>query len=150
MEVESDRRHWFAVPPEELWPTLTRVQDYQAWWPWLRRFDGTAFEAGQCWNCAVQPPLPYRLRFELRLEAVEPGRAVSASITGDIQGSARIEVEPAEGGSELRLVSRLEPASRFLKIVSRSVRPIARFGHDWVIDTGLGQFDARALGAPRS
>src|SRR5215207_4225533 len=42
VEIVSDRRYRFAVDREELWSALTRVQDYQSWWPWLRHFDGRA------------------------------------------------------------------------------------------------------------
>ncbi len=128
-----------------MWPVLTRVQDYQAWWPWLRRFDGQAFAPGERWACEIQPPLPYRLRFTLCLDQVEPGRSATASVTGDIVGTARIELSATSRGSELHLVSALEPSTRLLRMMSGFVRPVARFGHDWVIDTGLRQFESRAL-----
>ena len=55
MEVESDRRYRFAVGPEELWSALTRVEDYQSWWPWLGQFDGRAFAAGERSSDATAP-----------------------------------------------------------------------------------------------
>jgi uncharacterized protein YndB with AHSA1/START domain len=140
LEVRSDRSYRFAVPAEELWRALSRVEDYRTWWPWLRGFDGSSFEPGEAWHCVVQPPLPYSLRFRVILDDVEPARAASATITGDITGTARLEVIPAAGGCEARLVSRLSPASSMLRTIAVMARPVARFGHDWVLDSALRQF----------
>jgi hypothetical protein len=93
----------------------------------------------------VQPPLPYSLRFRITLDEIEHGRFAAATIDGDITGTARIDVTPTDAGSELRLVSRLAPANGWLRAVSAVARPIAQMGHDWVIDTGLRQFRAKAL-----
>jgi hypothetical protein len=145
VDVRSDRRYRFEVGPEELWPLMVQVQDYRRWWPWLRACDATAFEPGAEWSCVVQPPLPYSLRFRITLDEIEHGRFAAATIDGDITGTARIDVTPTDAGSELRLVSRLAPANGWLRAVSAVARPIAQMGHDWVIDTGLRQFRAKAL-----
>lgn len=148
--VRSDHRSRFAVPPVELWAAMTRTDEYRAWWPWLRRFDGSGVAEGARWECVVQPPLPYSLRFTLELEDVEPARFVTASISGDITGHAAIDltaVDLGEGttGTELRLVSALAPDHAVLEAVARYARPLVRFGHDWVLGTGLRQFRQRAL-----
>jgi uncharacterized protein YndB with AHSA1/START domain len=143
--IRSDRRYRFGVPPEDLWHALGRTGDYRRWWPWLRRLDDAAFEAGAVWRCEVQPPLPYSVRFELHLEEVEAPRFITATVHGDITGHAAIDVHPAVEGSELRLVAMLAPGSSVLRSIARIAPPVVRFGHDWVIDTGLRQFRRRAL-----
>ena len=145
MDVRSDRRYEFAVETGELWRALIRTEDYQDWWPWLRVFEATSFSPGQRWVCVVQPPLPYTVRFGLVLGQVVEGRLVTASVDGDIVGDARLDITPTTGGSELRLVSRLAPSNTLLRTVARIARPLAVFGHDWVLDTGLRQFSSRAL-----
>lgn len=145
MDVSSDRRYRFEIGPEELWPLMVQVDDYRRWWPWLRACDATTFEPGAQWRCVVQPPLPYSLRFRITLDEIEVGRYASATIDGDITGTARIDVTAADEGSELRLVSRLAPANGLLRAISALARPVAQLGHDWVIDTGLRQFRAKAL-----
>lgn len=124
---------------------MTTVDRYRRWWPWLRQFDGSSFAAGDTWSCVVQPPLPYVLRFTIHLEEVEAPRFVTAEIDGDIVGRAGIDVVPIDGGSELRLVSVLAPRNPALRLVGRVARPLAQFGHDWVLDTGLRQFERRGL-----
>jgi uncharacterized protein YndB with AHSA1/START domain len=145
VRFESDRRYQLPVPPAELWAALARVQDYREWWPWLRRFDAVGLVEDEIWHCLVQPPVPYWVRFDLTLREVRPPNTVRASITGDVVGEALVEISPCDGGSEARLVSRLEPGNGFLKAVSRLAAPVSRFGHDWVLANGARQFLDRAL-----
>lgn len=147
MEVRSDRRWRFDVDPPTLWAAMSDVDSYRSWWPWLVRLDAAAgFGAGARWSCTVRPPLPYVLRFTLDLVDVDPPRCAMATVGGDITGSARLTVTPVDdGGSEVRLESSLAPANPFLKGIARVAAPVVRFGHDWVLDTGAGQFRRRAL-----
>ena len=147
MHVRSDRRYRFGVGPEELWSRFGQLDDYQAWWPWLRRFEAGAIGEGERWACVVQPPLPYSLRFDLLFDEVIPARSAGVLVEGDITGHARIDIAATDTGSELRLVSHLAPASRMLRAISRLARPVATFGHDWVLDNGFRQFSDRAIGA---
>jgi len=145
VEIRSDHRHQFSVSPEELWAAMARVNAYREWWPWLRHFEAGALEAGAIWSAVVQPPLPYRLRFELHIGDVDAPRLVTAKVTGDITGSARLEVTSTSTGSELHLESQLAPTNAVLRAVAQVARPVAHFGHEWVLDTGLRQFRDRAL-----
>jgi hypothetical protein len=146
MEVRSDRRYQFDVPPDAVWDAMASVDDFRRWWPWLRRFDARGLEAGDRWSCTVRPPLPYALRFSIALEEVHRPLQVQASVTGDVCGQATVDISPDGDGSEVRLRSSLAPAGRALRTVSRFTPWLAEFGHDWVLDTGLRQFRRRALG----
>ncbi|MET0145708.1 MAG: SRPBCC family protein [Ilumatobacteraceae bacterium] len=142
MELVSDRRYRFAVPPADLWSSLAATDHYRSWWPWLRAFDGDGLVSSADWHCTIRPPLPYTLRFTIHLHEVDRPRVVTADISGDIAGTARIDVEPHGAGSELHLTSTLTPSSRAFGIVAKLAKPIVRRGHDWVLDTGAGQFAA--------
>lgn len=145
MEICSDRRYRFEVPPAELWPLVVQVEEYRRWWPWLRAFEADAFEPGARWTCVVQPPVPYSLRFRITLDEVDPHRCTAATIDGDITGTARIDLAATEEGTELHLLSRLAPSNALLRLVAAVARPVAQLGHDWVIDTGLRQFREQVL-----
>ena len=71
MRIRSDQRHRFDVAPDELWAAMASVDRYREWWPWLRRFDAAGLVAGEVWTATVQPPLPYRVSFDLHLTEVE-------------------------------------------------------------------------------
>ncbi len=143
MLVRSDRRWSFPVPTDTVWDQMCAVDRYRSWWPWLRGLEAEALEPGETWSCAVQPPLPYALCFTVTMETVVPRRFVSATIAGDIAGSARLELITTEAGCDTRLVSLLEPGNRLLRAVATVARPMVRFGHDWVLDTGARQFALR-------
>jgi hypothetical protein len=147
VHVRSDRRYRFDVDRETLWTAIEATDDYRRWWPWLRRLEAKGLIEGDTWDCVVQPPLPYTLRFTLSLDRVVPGRLAVASITGQIEGAARLEIDTDgdDTSCEARLVSELVPANGMLKTVSRFAQPVAQFGHDWVLDTGARQFRARML-----
>ena len=147
VHVRSDRRYRFAVDNETLWSAIEVTEDYRRWWPWLRHLDAKGLIEGDQWQCVVQPPLPYVLRFTVSLDEVVPGRLAVATIDGEIQGDARLEIDPASDGEgcHARLVSHLSPVNGVLRTIARVARPIAQFGHDWVLDTGARQFRARAL-----
>ena len=148
MQIHSDAWHSFPVAADELWEAMTDVGAYRQWWPWLRHFDADALEAGDRWEAVVQPPLPYRVRFTIHLDEVSPAKHIVARILGDIAGSARVDIVETSTGSRLRLVSSLEPTSSVLRAVAAVGAPVARFGHEWVLKTGVRQFRDRALGSP--
>lgn len=145
VELTSGRQYRFAIDPDGLWSALDATDSYQRWWPWLRTFDADGLTAGGQWHCAVRPPLPYTLRFTIHLDEVVPPRLVRAHLTGDIAGMARVEVEPSTDGCDVRLTSTLSPSSRAFALFATIARPAVRRGHDWVLDTGAGQFAARAV-----
>lgn len=145
MSVRSERHYRFDVGRGPLWAALTRVDQYRAWWPWLSRFDGTAFAAGEHWRCAVKPPLPYTLEFEITLLDIVEREVVDARLDGDISGTARLSVVDRGGGCELQLSSQLSATSGLARLTDRCAPWLAAIGHDWVLDSGIRQFRASAL-----
>ena len=148
--IHTDRRLTLPASPREVWNRLEDVAAYRTWWPWLRRFEARALAPGEVWTCEVRPPLPYVVSFSMTIEDVVVDELVVATLVGDIRGTARLTIRPEPGpgarpGSELRLAADLAPASLLLRAVMAGAGPVARFGHDWVIDTGAGQFAERAF-----
>ena len=139
----SDRRYHFPVDRARFWATIDRLDEYGTWWPWLRSFDGAALRAGEAWGCTVQPPLPYTVRFTIHLVDVRPPDSIAVAVDGDVVGTARLEIGDHPDGCEVRLRSDLSPNNLLLRGVARAARPIAQFGHDWVLDTGARQFAGR-------
>jgi hypothetical protein len=145
VELVSDRRFRFAVPPEAFWSAISATADYQGWWPWLRTFSSRGLVAGDVWRCAVRPRVPYTVRFAVHLDAVEPPTAIEARVDGDIVGSARLLVAPCRDGCDVRLMSRLVPRERRLSLLASVSRPLVRHGHDWILDAGARQFATQVL-----
>jgi hypothetical protein len=81
----------------------------------------------------------------IEVRRVVPERSFETRVDGDLQGPARLEVEPAGDGSRARLVWELAMARPFLQAAARVARPLLQWGHDWCVDTGVTQFRRRAL-----
>ncbi len=145
LEIRSDHTHQFEHSAAEVWDAIGRTDQFRRWWPWLRRLEADGLVAGDRWQCMVQPPLPYVLRFSITLDEVEPGERAVATVRGDIAGDAELTLTTTDAGCDLRLASTLRPSNRALEIVSNLAPWMARFGHDWVIRTGLEQFRGRAF-----
>jgi uncharacterized protein YndB with AHSA1/START domain len=140
VRISSDRSYRFELAPADLWSAIEEVDAFPRWWPWLKRFEAEALEAGDVWRCTVQPPLPYTLSFDITIDELVPHDRVAASISGEISGTAELTVAPTDEGCTARLTSRLAPSSRFLQGVALVARPVVTLGHDWVLDTGARQF----------
>ena len=142
MELVSDRRYHVDAAPDAVWSALLATDQYQG------GGRGCVSSTRQGWRpatsgaVACRPPLPYTVRFTIVLEDVEPPRTVGARIEGDITGTARVDLAEERGGCEIRLTSALSPRGRAVRIMADLARPLARRGHDWVLDTGARQFAA--------
>lgn len=147
MRLDSDRSYRFAVTADALWSAIAETDDYPKWWPWLSGFEATGLVAGDVWACTVRPPLPYRLRFAVHLDEVVPTTLITARVSGDIAGTARLDIDGTPEGCDVRLRSSLSPSSASFGMLALFARPIVRRGHDWVLDTGARQFVRLAVEA---
>lgn len=143
--ITTVHRYDLPLPREEEWDLISEVSHYRRWWPWLRSFDAAALAAGEEWRCMVQPPVPYVVRFCVVIEHVEAPVLVRATVSGDVVGTATLTLDEGADGCRATLRSSLAPGNSALRLVSRFAAPIARFGHDWVLDSGARQFIDRAL-----
>lgn len=144
MRLTTDRSYNFPFGVDEFWARIGRVDHYRDWWPWLHQFDGRTLSTGDVWSCEVHPPVPYVVRFTIELTGVVPGVSVTAAISGDIDGTARLRVHSDEAGCRARLVAELAPAKQSLRVMSVAARPVVHFGHNWILDVGVRQFRARS------
>lgn len=87
------------------------------------------------------------MSFELVLHDVVEARSVGARLDGDITGTAAITFEPDSAGTAtaLHLVAELAPSRPLLRAVTRLAPPVARYGHDHIVDRAVREFGARAL-----
>jgi hypothetical protein len=140
MDVRSDRRFEFDHGRATVWTALSHVERYPLWWPWLE-CDGVSLAAGERWTCRVAPPLLYALEFELHVVETVTERLVRAELTGDLVGDARLSLAgDRDDACTLRLESTLAATAGPARLVARFAGPIARVGHDWVLDSGARRF----------
>jgi hypothetical protein len=140
-----DRTWAFDVPPDDLWEVVNRTHDFRSWWTWLRDFEAPGVHAGAQARCVIQAPLPYALRLDIDVERAERPSMIETYVRGDLDGPARLEIEPSGNGSIARLVWELEVRDPVLRRVARIARPVMEWAHDRVVATGVEQFRRRAL-----
>jgi hypothetical protein len=146
--ISTEHRYAIPIDAATAWTLISDVTNYRTWWKWLRQFEAQGLTAGEEWRCEVQPPLPYPVRFRVSIEEVEAPRWVRAIVKGDVVGTATLLIEDdpdVAPGCVAILTSSLAPGNTTLRLVSRLAAPVARFGHDWVLDSGARQFIARAV-----
>lgn len=147
-----DRAFEFDAPPEMVWKALERTDQFPLWWRWLRAFDTdgvTGLREGIQARCVVRGPLPYALRFTVAVETVEAERCVETHVSGDIEGDARLELQPTLGGTAARLVWAVHVVDPALRATARVARPAMEWGHDWVVNRGVHAFRRSAFDAGR-
>lgn len=142
---QYDEPFEFAVSPERFWASISQVDRFPEWWSWLREFDSEGLRAGAHTQCAIQAPLPYVLRVAIDVERVVPNERVETHVSGDLEGSARLEVAPTATGCVARLVWALDLRERRLRQFARVARPVLGWAHDWIIRLGVRQFRRVAL-----
>jgi hypothetical protein len=143
--ITSANRFVIPMGRAQVWDVISNVDAYRSWWPWLRRFQASGLAEGERWHCEVQPPLPYIVRLQVHLVSVEAPTRIDADITGDVVGQATLTLMDEGEGCVAELSSTLAPRSPHLRWVARLASPIARFGHDWVLQSGARQFLQRAI-----
>ena len=143
-------RTWeLEVTPQRFWATISRTEEYRDWWSWLKEFEANGLEEGDEWRAVIQSPLPYVLRVRLRVERVVPEELLEMSVTGDLEGSARLALTPADAGSAIDVSWEMAPRSRAFQVAAVVARPLLRWSHEWVLARGLAQFRRRALAPER-
>ncbi len=110
-----DRTWWFPVPPDQLWAVFNRTDQYSQWWSWLKEFDTEGFVVGTTAHFVIQSPLPYALRCTIHVDEMRPAEVIVTTVTGDLEGPARLEIGDATDGCTARLVWALTPGNPMLR-----------------------------------
>ncbi|HLM19781.1 MAG TPA: SRPBCC family protein [Acidimicrobiia bacterium] len=143
-----DRAWHFAVTPSELWTTLSHTDRYREWWPWLRTFEADGDDVlatGRTAHVVIQAPLPYQLHCTVRVDDAVRDERLVTTVDGDLQGPARLDLRPVEGGTEARLAWEFELRAPLLRTLAMLGRPAMAWAHDRIVERGLEQFEGHAL-----
>jgi hypothetical protein len=140
-----DRSWEFDLAPAALWDVVQRTDDFRHWWTWLRHFETSGLHAGALARCVIQAPLPYALHLDIEVERADAPHVIETYVRGDLDGPARLEIEPRGATSHARLVWDLELRDRVLRQLARVARPAMVWAHDRVVELGVEQFRRRAL-----
>jgi len=79
------------------------------------------------------------VRVTVALGEVDRLRLVSGQVLGDVEGTARLTISERPDGCDLPVESSLAPRRPLLRGLASVAPGVARFGHEWVLDTGAAQ-----------
>jgi uncharacterized protein YndB with AHSA1/START domain len=135
----------FACTPEQLWRAMEEADQFERWWSWLSEFrlDGGSLVPGAVLRGVVAPPLPYRMRIRVELTECEPYRHILASVGGDLEGEARLDLRGSDTGSLVDVCWTVEMMQRSMRLASRFGHPLLQWGHDMVVATTVAGFRRR-------
>jgi len=132
----------FPIPPDELWQAIERVEHFEAWWSWLSdfRLEGGDLKSGSVLHGVVAPPLPYRMRLRVDLDECERPSRIEATVHGDLEGTARLWLDPIGSGTRVRVAWTIEMMQRPMRLAARVAHPVLRWGHDRVVEMTVNGF----------
>jgi Polyketide cyclase / dehydrase and lipid transport len=127
--------------PALVWSHLARFERYPHWWPWLHEFSvvGAGLETGTVLRGVVRPPVPALMRLEVELTERTFALA-NARVRGDLDGDARLTVEPIATGTRVGVWWNVEVRQPALRGAARLARPLLSFGHDRVVAHTIATF----------
>ena len=138
---------WFPVGPDELWETIEHFDRFETWWDWLQEFgaDSDTLATGNVLHATVVPPVPVRLRLDIRLAVTRRPHLIEAELGGDVDGTAVMRLAPVRDGTRVTASWSLGMVSRPLRIATLVAYPLMRWGHDQVVEMAVAGFRRRAL-----
>lgn len=143
--IEYQRSFRFGVPPDAMWAVIERTEEFEAWWGWLGEFrlEGPGLQAGSVLAGVVSPPLPYRMRIRVELQSCARPSSIVATVHGDLEGHARLDLEQEGEGTVASVAWTIEMMQRPMRMAARVAYPVLRWGHDTVVYATVHGFRRR-------
>src|SRR5258708_37869801 len=90
--VEYQGEFWFPVTPDQLWVMAGRFDQFESGWGWLRDFrtERDGLVAGNVLHGTISPPVPDRVRLDVRLEGCHRRPRGGATVDCVLSGRARL------------------------------------------------------------
>ena len=134
--------HRFDASPQELWDELGRVDRFEDWWPWMRdvRLQGTALAPGSVISFGIDPPVPLEMTISVAVTASEEPNWLEGDVSGDLSGTARLELVEQGDHSICTVSWDVEIANRGIRRVIKVARPMLLWAQRWAVEIALHGF----------
>jgi uncharacterized protein YndB with AHSA1/START domain len=119
------------APVDEVWPVITDVLGYPAWWPQfvrVKRLDATSGPGARV-RVRVKSALPYWMHFTLELAHEEPLRLSETRCSGDLNGFMRWTLTPEESGTRLHFREEVRTGKQLLNVLAPLLKPAFAWNH---------------------
>jgi len=139
--IDYRGRFAFDVTPDAIWSSIEHAEKFESWWSWLAEFrlEGPGLVDGAVLHGVVSPPVPYTMRIRVVLDRCRRPSCIDATVHGDLEGTAQLNLEPTATGTMAEVAWHIEMKQRPMRVAARVAYPFMRWGHDRVIEaTVLG------------
>ena len=138
------------APIERVWEEIYHTERWPSWWKYVVGVDevepGGADGVGKRQHLLFRTRLPYTLGFDARATRVQPPSALEAEATGELEGTGRWALTPADGGTLVRYSWDIRTTKWWMNLLAPAARPAFNWNHDELMREG-GESLARRLGA---
>jgi hypothetical protein len=97
---------WTPASTEQIWQALAHYAAWPTWWRGIQNVEvlrrGDESGVGTVLRQSWRSRLPFALVFDLEMLRIESGRLLDGRASGDLEGSCRWTLIPADGGTEIR------------------------------------------------
>jgi uncharacterized protein YndB with AHSA1/START domain/quercetin dioxygenase-like cupin family protein len=124
-----------AAPPEAVFDAVADARSYPRWWRPVYldvESDGPP-ELGRQSRQHFKGRLPYHLRTNSVIVALDPPRTVTADVEGDLRGRGTWTLTPTARGTHVRFDWQVHADRRLLRVLTPVLRPLFRWNHNWAI-----------------
>jgi hypothetical protein len=128
-----------GAAPEELYDVIGDAVSFPRWWGdvFLQvTGDGGPPRPGQKAQVVARGFLPYKLRWQLNVLDVDPGRRITFGVSGDFEGGGEWTFEPSGGGTRAQFDWRPVVEKPLVKHLTFALRPLFRKNHLWTMARG--------------
>jgi Polyketide cyclase / dehydrase and lipid transport len=143
-------RWQIQAPIERVWDEIYHAERWPSWWKYVDSVQelepGGSDGVGARFRLVFRTALPYALGFDVGLTSVRPPRTLVAEATGELEGTGRWTLTPAEGGTLVRYDWDIRTTRWWMNLLAPLARPAFRWNHDQLMREG-GESLARRLGA---
>jgi len=137
-----------AAPPEAVWPLLTEVEKWPAWWPYVRQVEllepGDEVGLGARRRTVWTSRLPYGFAIITRTRSIEKNRSLVVDANGDLSGQGSWELASIPVGTRVRYSWKVQVAG-WMRALSFVLSPVFVWNHHAVMQAGAEGM-ARELG----
>lgn len=130
-----------TAPPEAVFDLVVEPEPWLAAWGDLvtmqRLRDGDGDGSGGALVGAVRAPLGYRVRGRIDVVEATPPTHVVMHVRGTIVGTGTWTLRPTPVGTGVRLDWAVDPATRWLRLLTPVARPAFEAGHAAVVRHGV-------------
>jgi len=137
------------APIEQVWDEISHSERWPDWWKYVVGVEelepGDADGVGKRQRLLFRTRLPYTLGFDVRVTHVQPPSELAAEATGELTGTGRWTLTPADGGTLVRYYWDIRTTKRWMNLLAPVARPVFKWNHDELMREG-GDSLARRLG----